>query len=60
MVTRFPTGPAKSQKVLKNEKLKFSPVEVLKLAIRPVKVLKTEKVLIFGQCGPKKLIWPAR
>ena len=29
-------------------------VEVLKLALGP------EKVMIFGQCGPEKLIWPAR
>jgi len=32
---------------------KFSPVEVQKLAIGP------EKGLIFGKCGPEKLIWPA-
>jgi len=29
-------------------------VEVLKLALGP------EKVSIFGQCGPEKLVWPAR
>jgi len=49
MVCQGPTGPEKSWKIKK-----FRPVKVLKLAIGP------EKVLIFGQCDPEKLIWPAR
>jgi len=53
MIFRVPTGPAKSRKVPKNEKLNFRPAEVLKLDTGP------EKVLIFGQHGPEKLIWPA-
>jgi len=39
---------------LTNEENKLQARKVLELAIGP------EKVLIFGQCGPKKLIWPAR
>jgi len=29
------------------------PVEALKLVVGP------EKVMIFGQCGPEKVVWPA-
>ena len=50
-------GSHGSCKVLKNpenEKKSFRPLEVLKLAVGP------EKILIFGQCGPEQLIWSAR
>jgi len=46
--------PRGNRQSLKNEKPDFSPVEVLKLAFGP------EKVLSFGYCGPEKLNWPAR
>ena len=42
-------SPEKSCKMKKNVR----PVEVLKLAVG------SEKVPIFGQSGPEKLIWPA-